>query len=165
MAGLVSNLIETLKGQTDLFKKTTALLMMKKEHIIENDMDALREVVKQENEILPKALKNDKEREKIMANIAIVLNKKQEDLTLSLLAQLIDGQPEHKEFVAAVDEFVVALEEMKAANDASKILVQDALEFVEFNMNIIHSSLDAPPAGYGSLEDGHEPGSFLDARS
>ncbi|MCL2753531.1 MAG: flagellar protein FlgN [Defluviitaleaceae bacterium] len=165
MAGLISNLIDTLKGQTDLFKEVAALLVLKKEHIIENDIDALKNVVKQENEIVPKALKNDKEREKIMADIATVLNKKQEELTLSLLAELINGQPEHNDFVVAVDEFVAALEKMKEANDAAKVLVQDALEFVDFNMNIIHSSLDAAPAGYGSLEDGHEPGSFLDTRS
>jgi len=165
MAGLVSNLIQTLKGQTDLFTQTTALLTLKREHIVKNDIEALRDVVKQENELLPRALKNDKDREKIIADIATVLNKSKDDLTLSYLAQLIEGQPEHKDFVAAVDEFVVALDEMKAANDQAKVLVQDALEFVEFNMNIIHSSLDVPPAGYGALEDGHEPGSFLDARS
>ncbi|MCL2575968.1 MAG: flagellar protein FlgN [Defluviitaleaceae bacterium] len=165
MAGLVSNLIQTLRGQTDLFNEVVALSAHKKEHIIKNDVEKLREVVKQENIIVPKALSLDKEREKIMANIAIVLNKKQEDLTLSLLSELTQGQPEHAEFVAVVDDFKLALEAMKTANDHNKALIEDALDFVEFNMNIIHSSLDAAPAGYGSLEDGHEPGSFIDTRS
>jgi len=165
MAGLVSNLIDILQGQTKLFGEVVALSVQKRQFIVKNDIDALRAVVKQENVLVPKALKNDKDRERIMTDIATVLNKKQDELTLSYLGELIQGQPEHDSFVRAVDEFLVAMQEMKEANDAAKVLVQDALEYIDFNMNIIHSSLDSGPVGYGALEDSHEPGSFLDTRS
>jgi len=166
MAGLISNLIETIKGQTVLFRQVTALSEDKREFIIKNDIESLRGLVKQENQIVPKILTGDKKREQLMKDIATVLNKNFDELTFSALANFIDGQPEHPAFVAAVDEFILALEEMKEKNDANKVLINDALDYIEFNMNIIHSSLDAQPAGYGAtLDDAHEPGSFLDTRS
>ncbi|MCL2854341.1 MAG: flagellar protein FlgN [Defluviitaleaceae bacterium] len=166
MAGLISDLIATIKGQTILFKEVIALSADKKDFIIKNDIEGLRGIVAKENAIVPKALKGDKERERIMADIATVLNKKGDELTLTKLAELTKGQPENPEFVIAVDEFILALDEMKQVNDANKILIENALEFLEFNMNIVHSSLDAGPVGYGeTLEDGHEPGSFLDTKS
>jgi flagellar biosynthesis/type III secretory pathway chaperone len=165
MAGLVSSLIDVLKGQTELFSEVIALSVDKKELIIKNDIDRLREVVKQENAVVPKALKGDKDREKIMADISVVMNKKLEDLTLSYLIELMQGQPEHEALVKAVDDFAKAIAQMKAANDANKLLIENALDYIEFNMNIIHSSLEAGPAGYGSLEDNHEAGSFLDTKS
>jgi flagellar biosynthesis/type III secretory pathway chaperone len=165
MAGLVSSLIDVLKGQTELFREVIALSVDKKEFIIKNDIEKLRELVKQENVIVPKALKGDKDREKIMADISVVMNKKLEDLTLSYLAELMQGQPEHEALVKAIDEFARAIADLKAANDSTKMLIENALEYIEFNMNIIHSSLEAGPAGYGSLEDNHEAGSFIDTKS
>ena len=165
MAGLVSSLIETLKGQTELFREVIALSVDKKGFIIKNDIEKLRAVVKQENVIVPKLLKGDKDREKIMADISVVMNKPLADLTLSYLTELMQGQPEHEALVAAIDEFVVVTDEMKAANDANKLLIENALDYIEFNINIIHSSLEAGPVGYGALEDNHEAGSFLDTKS
>jgi flagellar biosynthesis/type III secretory pathway chaperone len=165
MAGLVSSLIEVLKGQTELFREVIALSVDKKELIINNDIEKLKDIVKQENVIVPKLLKGDKDREKIMADISVVMNKKLEDLTLSFLSELMEGQPEHEALVKAIEEFAAAMGEMKAANDANKLLIENALDYIEFNINIIHSSLEAGPAGYGALEDNHEAGSFIDTKS
>ncbi|MCL2169479.1 MAG: flagellar protein FlgN [Defluviitaleaceae bacterium] len=165
MAGLINSLIETVKGQTVLFKEVTALLVQKKEYVIQNDIENLRAVVKLENDIVPKILKGDKTREQLMADIATVLNKRPDELTFTMLKQLISSQPEHPAFVAAVDEFVVALDEMKAANDNAKTFISDALDYIDFNMNVIHSSFEAVPAGYGDLDDSLETGSFIDSRS
>ena len=166
MAGLITDLIQTLQGQTELFKQVTALSDDKKNFIIKNDIENLRNIVKQENLIVPKALKGDKTREQLMKDIATVLNTNYDELTFASLAELISGQPEHPAFVAAAEEFATAVTEMKETNDNNKLLLQDALDYIEFNMNIIHSSIDAQPAGYGDLLDNtHEPGSFLDTRS
>ncbi|MCL2350357.1 MAG: flagellar protein FlgN [Defluviitaleaceae bacterium] len=165
MAGLISNLIEVLQGQTKLFNDIAALSDDKREFTVKNDIESLRGIVKQENEIVPKMLKGDKKRESIMTDLATVLNKNKDDLTLTLLEEIIRGQPEHGLFKQTVDEFIAALEKMKEGNERAKVLLQDAIDYVEFNMNILHSSMDAGPVGYGALEDGHQPGSFLDTRS
>jgi len=166
MAGLINSLIENIKEQTGFFNELSALSDEKKQMIIQNDVEGLRGIVKQENAIVPKALKVEKNREQIMKDIATVLNKNFDDLTFSSLAELIQAQPEHPAFVAAFENFIMALDEMKQKNDENKILIADALEYIDFNMNVIHSSMDAQPAGYGDLLDsGQEPGSFIDTRS
>jgi len=166
MAGLISSLIETLNEQTAMFTELAVYSDEKRQAVIQNDIDGLRAIVKNENAIVPKALKADKNREQIMKDIATVLNKDFEELTFSRLGELIKGQPEHPAFTEAVEKFIVALDEVKQKNDASKVLIGDALDYIEFNMNVIHSSMEAQPAGYGDLlENSHEPGSFLDTRS
>ena len=166
MAGLVSNLTEVLKGQTTLFREIVALSAGKKQSIIANDIETLRTIVAQENEIVPKVLKGDKDRERIMADVATVLNKNYDELTLTTLVQLTQGQPENAALTEAVDEFSAAANEMKQTNDINKLLIENALEYLEYNINMIHSSVSSGPAGYGDiLGDDQEPGSFLDTRS
>ena len=163
MAGLISNLIETLKGQGDLYKQITALSVRKKECIIKNDIEGLRGIVSEENVLVPKVIRIDKEREQIMRDICTVLNKKEEDMTLTNLVKLMENQLEHKELKKAVEDLKTAAEEMREINEANKTLVQHALEYIDYNINVIHSSFSEAPAGYNdTLEDTREQISFLD---
>ena len=162
MAGLVSNLIDVLKGQVELYSQIAALLVRKKDFIIANDIDSLREVVAEENKLVPKALRCDKDRGRIMQDICTVLNKPA-DMTLTYLVTLMEGQPEHDELQQVVGNLQAAAHEMKELNDSNKVLLQHALEFVDYNINVIHSSFSEAPAGYNdTLDDARDPVSFLD---
>ena len=163
MAGLVSNLIEVLKGQMDLYQQIIALSVDKKEYIIKNDIENLRRIVSKENSLVPKALRGDKEREKIMKDICMVLNKKEEDMTLSYLVVLMENQPEHEELKSVVEQIKHYAEEMKDVNESNKALVQNALEFIDYNINVIHSTFSEAPAGYNpTLEENMGQKGFLD---
>ena len=162
MAGLVSNLIDILKGQIELFQQINALSVDKKQHIIKNDTEALRAVVAKENEIVPKILRTDKNRQLVMKDICTVLNKKEEDMTLTKLIDLIEGQPDHKELKEVVEELKSVADEMKVLNDSIKVLIENALEYVNFNINMIHSSFADAPAGYGDILEEAPQKSFLD---
>jgi len=162
MAGLVSNLIDVLKGQIELFQQINALSVDKKQYIIKNDTESLRAVVAKENEIVPKALRADKNRQLIMKDICTVLNKKEEDMTLTHLISLIEGQPDHKELAEVVGELKSVADEMKELNDSIKVLLENALEFIDFNINMIHSSFSEAPAGYGDTLEEAPQKSFLD---
>ena len=163
MAGLISNLIETLKGQVGLYQQISALSAQKKEHIIKNDIENLRKVVAEENMIVSKVIRGDKERERTMKDICMVLNKKEEDMTLSYLVTLMEGQPEHGELADIVEKTKVAVNELNEINEANKILIESALEFVDFNINLLHSTFSEVPASYGgNYEEVGEQTSFLD---
>ena len=163
MAGLINNLIEVLKGQVELYQQTTALSVLKKEHIIKNDIDGLRKVVGEENAIVPRMMRQDKERERIMKDICMVLNKKEEDMTLSYLVTLMENQPEHAELQDVVEKTKKAVHELNSINEENKVLIEDAMEFIEYNINLIHSTFSDGPVGYGSnYEEIGEQKSFLD---
>jgi len=165
MAGLVSNLIDVLKGQVDLYQQIAALSAQKKDFVIKNDIENLRKIVAEENALIPRALRGDKEREKIMKDICTVLNKKEEDMNLSYLVVLMENQPEHKELENVVSMLKAAADETKALNETNKVLVQQALEFIDYNINVIHSSFSEAPAATGynnTFEDAGNQTSFLD---
>ncbi|MCL2350759.1 MAG: flagellar protein FlgN [Defluviitaleaceae bacterium] len=163
MASLVSNLIDVLKGQAELYNQVAALSARKKEFIIKNDIENLRETVSEENAIIPKIIRTDKEREKIMKDICSVLNKNEAELTISHLATLMENQPENDRLIVALEEAKTAAGEMKKLNEENKALVQQALEYIDYNINVIHSSLSEVPAGYNAtLEDAADGTSFLD---
>jgi len=162
MAGLVSNLIEVLRGQVELYSQIAALSVRKKDFIVANDIDGLRDLVAEENKLVPKALRGDKDRERIMKDICTVLNKPT-DMTLSYLVTLMEGQPEHDELGQVVENLRAAADEMKELNESNKVLIQHALEFVDYNINVIHSSFSEAPAGYNdTLDDARDQVSFLD---
>jgi len=162
MAGLVSNLIDVLKGQVELYSQIAALSARKKEFIIKNEIDNLREVVGEENKLVPKALRGDKDRERIMKDICTVLNKPA-DMTLGFLVTLMEGQPEHSDLKQVVENLSAAIDEVKELNESNKVLVQHAMEFIDYNINVIHSSFSEAPAGYNdTLDDTREQVSFLD---
>jgi len=163
MAGLVSGLIDTLDGQIGLYTQLVALLVRKKDLIITNDIENLRKLVAEENAIVPKVLRLDKEREKTIADICTVLGKKNEEMTLTYLSQLMQGQPEHEALVDVVARLSVVVDEMKTLNDESKLLIESALEYVNYNINVIHSTFAEAPAGYNpTLENYHEQKGFFD---
>ena len=163
MAGLISNLIEVLQGQVELYQQISALSLLKKEHIIGNDIESLRKVVGEENAIVPKIMRGDKERERIIKDICMVLNKKEEDMTLSYLVTLMENQPEHTELEEIVEKTKAVVYELNDINEANKTLVENALSFIDYNINLLHSTFADTPASYGSnYEEIGEQKSFLD---
>jgi len=167
MAGLVSSLIDVLKGQVDLYGQIAALSARKKDFIISNDIDSLRAIVAEENALIPKALRGDKEREKIMKDICTVLNKKEEEMSLSYLVVLMENQPEHDALDDVVAKLKAVADEMKELNESNKVLVEHALEFIDYNINVIHSSISDVPAGAAGYNDSFDEtsgqtSSFLD---
>ena len=163
MAGLISNLIDTLRGQVELYQQISALSVRKKDYIIKNDIESLRKIVGEENAIVPKVMRGDKERERIMKDICMVLNKPQEDMTLSYLVTLMENQPEHAELAEVVEKTKAAVYELNDINDDNKTLIENALEYIDYNINLIHSTFSEVPASYGSnYEEVGEQRSFLD---
>ncbi|MDR2183597.1 MAG: flagellar protein FlgN [Clostridiales bacterium] len=163
MAGLISNLIEVLQGQVVLYQQISALSAQKKEYIIKNDIENLRKIVAEENMVVPRVMRGDKERERIMKDICMVLNKKDEDMTLSYLVTLMENQPEHAELQDIVERTKTAVYELNDINETNKALIENALEFIDYNINLIHSTFSETPVGYGSnYEEIGEQKSFLD---
>jgi len=163
MAGLISNLIEVLQGQVGLYQQISALSAQKKDFIVGNDIDSLRKIVAEENMVVPKVIRGDKERERIMKDICMVLNKGQEDMTLSYLVTLMENQPEHGELSEVVEKTKAAVHELNEINETNKVLIENALEFIDYNINLLHSTFADTPASYGSnYEEAMEQRSFLD---
>ena len=87
----------------------------------------------------------DKTREEVTADIANVLNKDVNALKLSNLINMLEGRPEEQKALAvAHDRLQVAVRELKRVNEQNKELLNNALEMVEFEMNVLQAVKAAP---------------------
>ena len=164
MSGLVYELMDTLDKQIVHFDELIALSTEKKDLIVNNDTSRLAAVTSAENAAVTKIQKLDKGRSAIMGDIANVLGQSS-DITLTKLTELLKGQPEYERIFSLSELTRERLEKLKALNDQNKILVDSSLEYINFTINAIRTSVLPEQAIYSP--EGEELGtrqSFFDAK-
>jgi len=164
MAGLMEKLIQVMEEHASHCEALLSLGARKKEHIIKNEVDALRKLMVEENAIVGKVQRAEKARVQLIRDIADVLNERADALTLTRLADIIREQDEHEPFTRAAERMRTAVEALKVLNDQNKLLLENALEYIDFTINVIRSTY-GDPSGY-MPEDSQTPGrSFLDIKN
>ena len=145
MASLIENLINVLIEQDKEYKELLNLSKEKTEVIIKGDTDKLREMLSEEQHYLDKVANLEKNRIEIVNDIAIVLNKDVEYLTVKEIVRLLEGQKKEQQKLAqARDNLNRTLKDMVKINDMNKRLIEDSLEMIEFNINLINSMKQFP---------------------
>ena len=164
MAGLLNELMDALEKQLVLFDGLIAFAAEKKALIVKNDTAGLSKLTADENPVVMKIQKSDKTRAALMDDIAGVLGK-DAGLTLSGLCECIINQPEYGRLYALTVKTREKIGELKFLNDQNKVLVDSSLEYINYTINAIRSSLMPEQAIYAA--DGEELGvrrSFFDAK-
>ncbi len=145
MASLIESLITVLNDQNEEYKELLKLSKNKTDIIIKGDMDGLREIISSEQQYIDKVANYEKKRIEIVNDIAIVLNKDVEYLTVKEIVKLLSGQKkEQQKLSQARDDLRRTLKDMVKINDMNKKLIEDSLEMVNFNINLINSMKQFP---------------------
>ena len=145
MAGLMDNLITLLDQECESYESLVKVSSQKTQTIIDGDIDKLQKITVEEQKLTDKLQNMENKRLETVKDIAIVINKEDEVLTITRLAELMDGQPEvQKELLNLRDRLKVVLGEMKAVNDKNEMLLKQAIEMVEFDISLIKSLKQAP---------------------
>lgn len=145
MAGLIDELVTTLNEMNDLYEQLIISGKEKKECIIKNNIEKLQKINELETETVGKTLKLDKKREELFSDIAFVLNKNQNDMTLEKLIEYIDKQQEVESVRNARDKAQALLKELKQLNESNGVLINESLNQAEFSMNLLRGSLSRRP--------------------
>ena len=141
MAGLMDELVATLKGELQIYTDLIPLARKKSAIIISNDTDRLSAVTEEEQLAVEKLLVLEKKRESIMSNMRIVLNKKNSPLKLEELIEMMDKQPETQQSLTELKKSLrETLNTLKSLNDKNSRLIQESLEISEYHLNMIRSS-------------------------
>lgn len=149
MASLMEELIHTLKDEMAAYENMLPVAEQKTQAIIDNHLEKVQEITEQEQETVARIGALEQKRTKIIADIAIVLNKTTGELTLRALADLLDGQPEQqKELRRIHQEFTRLLHEVAEVNGRNKNLLEESLEMISYNMNLIQSTRMVPGNNY-----------------
>ncbi len=145
MAGLINELIVNLNEMNDLYEQLIESGKEKREVIIKNNIEELQKINSNENILVGKTLKLDKKREELFSDIAFVLNKPSENITLTKLIEYIDKQAEAEDVRKARDRASHLLAKLKEINESNRILIEEALNQTEFSMNVLRGTLSGKP--------------------
>lgn len=146
MASLIDELIQTLEKENVAYQELHELSAQKTDIIVKGDIQALNDIVEKEQILMTNKVQPlEKKRQECTRDIATVISRKPEDLTLSKLTELMVGQPEAQRRLGEIhDKLHETMKRMKKVNDMNKVLLKESLELVEFDINLFNSVRQAP---------------------
>lgn len=145
MASLIEELITTLKEETVEYEALLELSTEKTGIIVRDDIQNLNEMVAKEQSHLDRIVNLEKKRTEVMKDIAIVLNKDVNTLTVKGISELLEGQKkEQQELSQTRDKLKKLLTGVEAVNEMNKGLIEEALEMINFNINYINGLSQLP---------------------
>lgn len=145
MASLMEELFTVLDSEKQIYEKLIPVSEKKTGILIKGDLRELEAVAQEEQALVEQAASLGSEREKVIKNIGIVLNRDASTLDLTTLAGLLAKQPEEKEKLARLhDSLKSVMRRLVDVNEKNKNLIENSLEMIEFNMNFIQSTRMSP---------------------
>ena len=138
-------LIDVLEQENQEYEKLLSLSMKKTSVIVSENLEELTKITDEEQFIVSRINNLDHQRNEAVNDIANVLNKDVDKLKIVDLIRMLAARPEEQEKLAVVfDKLRVNVRGVKRVNEQNRELIKDALELVQFNMNVPQSMNKAP---------------------
>jgi len=145
VASLMEVLIDVLEQENQEYEKLLSLSMRKTSVIVSENLEELTKITDEEQFIVSRINNLDNQRNEAVNDIASVLNKDVDKLKIVDLIRMLSARPEEQEKLAIVfDKLRENVRGVKRANEQNRELIKDALELVQFNMNVLQSMNKAP---------------------
>ena len=141
MASLLENLIDVLDKENAEYEKLVVLAEEKTPTIIKGDVEGLSKITEDEQVIVGRIQGMEKQRIKVLADVANVVNRDVETLKLIDLIQMPEQQKKLKDIHERLKE---TTEKLRLLNDKNQLLLADKLDMVDFNLNMIRAMKSAP---------------------
>lgn len=145
MASLMENLIEVLDKESQEYENLLDLSLKKTPVIVSGSLDELAKITDEEQIIVGNITHLEHDREGLFKDIANVINKDVKTLKLSDLITILGQRPEEQQKLAKVyDRLKAAVHELERVNGQNRALIENALEMVQFDMNVIQAMKAGP---------------------
>ena len=133
MASLMEDLIDVLNKEEEQYQGLIELGKKKREVVIRADIKTLDEITATEQEVASNLQNLAKKRTRVLNDMATVLGRNPEE------------QPvEQKQLMEVKERLLQTGKEMAAINEQNEILLNQALEMVEFDLTLLKSMRQAP---------------------
>lgn len=161
MASILENLIEILDKENTEYKLLIELAERKTRTIVDGDLENLGKITDDEQVIVGRIQGMEKQRAKVLADIANVVNRDVETLKLSNLIQLLEKMPDQQKMLVRIhEELTETMDQLRLTNNKNQLLLTERLEMVDFNLNMIRALKSAPQtANY--TKDAYNDGTAL----
>ncbi len=145
MASLMENLIRTLEKECVEYEGLLELSQKKTPVIIKGDLEELQKITDEEQEYVGRITNLEKKRSEVYADIANVINRDVETLKLDDLIAMLENRPAERNALAEIhDRLKSAVRGLQRVNEQNKELLTNALEMIEFEMNLVQAMKAAP---------------------
>lgn len=161
MASLVDELISVLTEEEKLYSNLLECAEKKTQILINADISALEQLTAVEQETSDKLLALGNKQVQLLNDIATVLGKADEQLTVTILIKYLSSQTEVKERLStARNNLLDTATKVQQKNQQNEILLKQAIELAEFDITLFKSMRQAPEtANYN--KNAHNTGTLL----
>jgi len=148
MASLTEELINVLQNEQEIYLQMIPIAEEKTRVIIQNDLKSLQEITEREQQAVEQLNALERRREEIIVNMGTVLNRDPRTLKLKNMVKLLEKRPQEQKALAALyDSLTASMKRLTEINDRNKVLINQSLEMIQFEMNLIQSTRMAPGSG------------------
>ena len=145
MASLMDSLVEVLEEENVQYEKLVELSKNKKDAIIKADIGTLERITGEEQEVSSNLRNLDIRRDSVLKDMADVLGKDFEEMTITKLIGYLEQQPKEQERLSKVRaKLLTTGGQMQEWNKKNETLLNQALEMVEFDLTLFKSMRQAP---------------------
>lgn len=145
MASLMDELIEVLQIEDEKYQQLIQLSEHKTEALIAANVVEIQELAEAEQAVVEVIQHCEKKCDEIIKDMGIVLGRDMESLSVTELIDMLGRQPaEQARLQKEYDKLRETATRMKASNEKNQMLVEQALELVEFDLTLFRSLRTAP---------------------
>ena len=139
------NLIDVLEKECVEYEGLLELSQKKTPVIVGGDLEALQKITDEEQDYASRITNLEKKRTVVYADIANVINKDVNTLKLDYLIAMLESRPAERDALAGLhDRLKTAVRGLQRVNEQNRELLTNALEMVEFEMNLLQAMKAAP---------------------
>lgn len=145
MASLVEELINVLAEEESIYKRLTEYGEKKRQIIIDADIPELEKLTDLEQQASDELLTKSNKQIALLGDIATVLGKTDEKMTVTRLIGYLDKQPDiQSKLTETRDSLLDTADQMQKINDLNSQLLAQAIEMTEFDITLFKSMRQAP---------------------
>lgn len=145
MASLMEDLLEVLGKEEAEYRKLVAIAEEKRDAVIKGDIKLLDTVTVKEQDAASALLNLSNKRSQVLTDMATVLGKNPEEITITKMIGYLEKQPvEQEKLIKQRDRLLEVGTQMQLLNRQNETLLQQALELVEFDLTLLKSMRQAP---------------------
>lgn len=145
MASLMEDLLDVLGKEEAEYQKLVEIAEQKRDAVIKGDIGQLGEVTIKEQDAASELLNLSHKRTQVLADMAVVLGKDPNELTITKMIGYLEKQPtEQEKLTKQRDRLLEVGSQMRILNQQNESLLKQALEMVEFDLTLLKSMRQAP---------------------
>ena len=141
----MEDLLDVLGKEEAEYQKLVEIAEQKRDAVIKGDIGQLGEVTIKEQDAASELLNLSHKRTQVLTDMAVVLGKDPNELTITKMIGYLEKQPtEQEKLTKQRDRLLEVGSQMRILNQQNESLLKQALEMVEFDLTLLKSMRQAP---------------------